>query len=87
MTADVNGNDRIPFDHKIDAYPVGDVDGNGVEVREFSVQFVQPQGRMGGIQFQQFEGFFVLGQHLGVFFEELFGTLEITFSINDFSHE
>lgn len=39
-------------DVEIDSYPVCHIDGHTIIIREFSFEFMQPQGRMAGIELQ-----------------------------------
>jgi hypothetical protein len=60
MCPNINGDDRFFGNDQFDGHSVGKIYGNGVKRLQFSFQGMNPEGGMMGVQFQEFEGFFVL---------------------------
>jgi hypothetical protein len=86
VTVYIHRNYSVILNKKIYADPVGYVDGNGIQPGKGPAEFIQAEGRVLGIQLQQFQGLFILGDQFRVSFDELFCPLYIAFSKKDFSH-
>ena len=62
MGADIDRNDLLLLNGQLQGNPISDFDRYGMEFTQSSLQPVQAQGRMKGIDLQKFQGLFVLGR-------------------------
>ena len=84
MGPDIHGDGRFFENDQFDGHSVGKIYGNGVKRLQFSFQGMKPERWMLGVQFQEFEGFFVLADQVRMPLKELRGPFRISFGEDDF---
>ena len=83
MGADINQDYFVFGDHHFKADPVADVDRDTMQASQFTLQWMQSQRGMAGVDFQKLQSLLVLTDKLWMPLDELAGTPDIAFRIDD----
>ena len=84
MAAYVNQGDGFFADDELNSDSVADIDRDAVQSFEFAFEGMQAQGRMKRVVFQQEQGFFVLFEQVGMFFDKRFGPFDVALRKDQF---
>lgn len=71
MGSNIHWYDLIVLDDKVNNHSVIHIDGNGVKLTKFTLQFMKSQRWMIGVDFQYLNSFYVSFKNLRMFFDEL----------------